>query len=118
MADVFQLLPEVQGDELVYLEGLLKGADDDISRKFAMVYRTRRRDPVNVLLLALLGFIGIAGIQRFYLEQLGMGLLYIFTAGICLIGTIVDIVSYKRLAFEYNQKRAQEAFFMIKGSRV
>ena len=43
-----------------------------------------------------------------------MGLLYLFTAGFCLIGTIIDIVNYKKLAFEYNQGKAQTIAMMVK----
>jgi len=116
MADLFMILPELQGDEMLYVSGLLKNVDEETARKFAAVYRARRKDPQTVLLLCLLGFIGFAGIHRFFLEQIGMGLLYLFTAGICLIGTIVDVINYKSLAFEYNQKKAQEVFYMMKGT--
>ncbi len=116
MADLFQILPELQGDEMLYVSGLLKNVDDDTARKFAAVYRARRKDPQTILLLTLIGFLGVAGIQRFFLEQIGMGLLYLFTAGICLIGTIIDVINYKGLAFEYNQKKAQEVFYLLKGT--
>lgn len=116
MADLFQILPELQGDEMLYVSGLLKNVDDDTARKFAAVYRARRKDPQTILLLTLIGFLGVAGIQRFFLEQIGMGLIYLFTAGICLIGTIIDVINYKGLAFEYNQKKAQEVFYLLKGT--
>jgi hypothetical protein len=35
--------------------------------------------------------------------------LYLFTGGLCLIGTIVDLVNHKSIAQEYNQKVAMEA---------
>ena len=115
MTNVFQLLPEIQGDELAYIQGLLKDYDDDTARQFADIYRVRRKDPQTILLLALVGFLGINGIQRFYVDQIGMGLLYLFTGGICLVGTIIDIVTYRNIAFEYNQKQAQEIAMMQKG---
>jgi hypothetical protein len=37
-----------------------------------------------------------------------MGILYVFTGGLCLIGTIVDMINYKNFAFEYNRKIAQQ----------
>jgi hypothetical protein len=40
--------------------------------------------------------------------------LYFFTAGLCLIGTIVDLVNHQKLAFEYNQKVANEVMYMLK----
>jgi TM2 domain-containing membrane protein YozV len=108
MANILELLPEIQGEEMVFVQSLIKDMSDSQAAQFATVYRVRRKEPGTILLLACVGFIGIAGIQRFLLDQIGMGLLYFFTGGICLIGTIIDIVTYKRLAFEYNQVRAVE----------
>jgi TM2 domain-containing membrane protein YozV len=73
-----------------------------------MIYRTRRKDPQLILLTCLVGFLGFAGIHRFLVNQIGMGILYFFTAGLCLIGTIVDAVNYQSLAFEYNRQIASE----------
>ena len=54
------------------------------------------------------------GIQRFYLGQIGMGILYLFTYGLCLIGTIMDLVNNKSLTNEFNQKAAQEVAMMMR----
>lgn len=70
-----------------------------------------------MLLLTLLGFVVLAGVQRFYLGQIGMGLLYLFTAGFCFIGTIIDVINHKKLSFEYNQVKAQTIAAMVKGNR-
>jgi len=43
-----------------------------------------------------------------------MGLVYFFTGGFCLIGTIIDLVNHKKLALEYNQKMAFESFQLAK----
>ena len=64
--------------------------------------------PISILIFAVIGLLGIAGIQRFVVDQIGMGLLYFFTGGLCLIGTIIDIVNHKKLAFEYNSTQAQQ----------
>jgi TM2 domain-containing membrane protein YozV len=114
MVDVFQLLPEIQGDELLYVQGLLKNANDEQASKFATIYRARRKDPQTILLLALVGFLGVAGIQRFYVDQIGMGLLYLLTAGLCFVGTIIDIVTYKQIAFEFNYRQAREIADLLK----
>lgn len=108
MVNIFQLMPMLQGDELAYVQNLIKDMSDEQAKLFANVYNVRRKDPQLVLLLAALGFIGIAGVQRFALGQIGMGLLYLLTGGLCLIGTIVDMVNYRRLAFEYNVMAATE----------
>ena len=86
---------------------------EDQAAQFAHVYRKRRRDEVVVLLLTLTAFIGIAGVNRFYLGQLFFGFAYLFTAGFCLIGTIVDVFNYKSLTAAYNEKQAFEVSLLI-----
>lgn len=114
MAKIIDVLPEVTGEEMVYIQNLLKDLDDEKARSFASVYRSRRRDPQMILILTIIGFFGIAGIHRMVLNQIGMGILYFFTAGLCFIGTIIDLVNYQKLAFEYNQKVANEIALMVK----
>lgn len=108
MANVFQFLPDIEGEELSYLQMLLAPLNDEKAMQFSMMYRARRKDPQMILILTLLGFLGISGVQRFVIQQPGMGLLYFFTGGLCAIGTIIDLVNYRRLAAEYNQKQAYE----------
>jgi TM2 domain-containing membrane protein YozV len=114
MANVLELLPEIMGEEQMYISGMLKQMDDRQAQQFANIYRTRRRDPQTILLVTLAGFIGVNGIQRFITDQVGMGILYLLTGGICLIGTIVDLVNHKRIAFEYNQRQAHELYNLVK----
>src|SRR5215510_9780901 len=108
MPNIMQLLPELEGDEMVYVQGLLKDFSDQSAQQFAMMYRSRRRDPQTILLVTLIGFLGFAGVQRFLINQIGMGLLLLLTCGLCFIGTIVDLVNYRKLSFEYNQQQAQQ----------
>ncbi|MEX0843663.1 MAG: NINE protein [Balneolaceae bacterium] len=108
MANVIDHLPEVEGDESLYINKLFSDLSDDQAAKFASVYRTRRKDPQTILITCILGFFLIAGIHRLLLNQIGMGLLYMFTGGLCLIGTIVDLVNYKDMAFQYNREIAKE----------
>jgi TM2 domain-containing membrane protein YozV len=114
MARVIDYLPEVTGEEMMYLQNILKDMDDAKAQSFMNVYRAKRREPMLVLVTALIGFVAIAGVHRFILGQIGMGLLYLFTGGLCLIGTIVDLVNHQKLAFEYNQKMANEVLLMIR----
>ncbi|AWW28911.1 hypothetical protein DN752_01495 [Echinicola strongylocentroti] len=113
MANVLKHLPELEGMELGYIQGILKNMDDEQAGLFAQVYRARRKDSQMVLILALLGFFGFAGLHRFVLGQIGLGILYFFTIGLCWIGTIVDLVNYKSLAYEYNIKIAHETLSMM-----
>lgn len=43
-----------------------------------------------------------------------MGILYLLTGGLCLIGTIIDAVNHKKLTNEFNQKMAMESVQMAK----
>jgi TM2 domain-containing membrane protein YozV len=113
MNRLLNLLPNVEQEELMYIQMLVKDMSDDQIRQFASIYNSRRKDPQTILLLTLIGFFGVAGVQRFVLDQIGMGLLYLFTGGICVIGTIVDLINYKRLAIEYNQKIARQVSSIV-----
>lgn len=37
-------------------------------------------------------FLGIFGVHRFYVGKIGTGLLWVFTAGFCGIGVLVDLI--------------------------
>lgn len=113
MANVLRHLPELEGMELGYIQGLMKNMDEDQASLFAQVYRARRKDSQMILILTLLGFFGFAGLHRFILGQVGLGILYILTLGLCFIGTIVDLVNYKSLAYEFNIKVANETVNML-----
>jgi TM2 domain-containing membrane protein YozV len=113
MARIIDVLPELTGEEMLFVQNIINGLDDEKARAFASVYRNRRRDPMLILVLTLVGFFGLAGLQRFLTDQIGMGILYFFTAGLCLIGTIIDLVNYQKIAFEYNQKVAKDAQILV-----
>lgn len=114
MARIIDILPELTGEEMLYVQSLLKDMDDEKARSFAGVYRVRRKDPQVILITALLGLVVVAGVHRFIMGQIGMGLLYLFTAGLCFIGTIVDLVNHQKLAFEHNQKIANEVLQLVR----
>ena len=113
MANVLRHLPELEGMELGYVQGILKDMNDEQASLFAQVYRARRKDSQMILILTLIGFFGFAGLHRFILGQIGLGILYILTVGLCFIGTIVDLVNYKSLTYEYNIKIAHETLSLI-----
>ncbi|WP_161889481.1 TM2 domain-containing protein [Pontibacter russatus] len=114
MANILNLMPELEPDEMSFIQSLVNDMPEQEAQQFASIYRTRRREPQLVLITTLIGFIGLAGLHRFVLGQIGMGLLYFFTGGLCLVGTIIDLINYKRLAFEYNVKQAQQVVVMMR----
>lgn len=114
MPNIFQLLPSLEGEEMAYVQSLINDMTDTQAQQFAMAYSARRKDPTTILILALVGFVGFAGIHRFMLNQIGMGILYFLTGGLCAIGTIIDLVNHRKLAFEYNSVVAQQVALMVK----
>ena len=116
MANVMELLPEIPASEQVAISGIVNGLPENSEPSFAMAYRAQRKDETTVLLLTLVGFVAVAGVQRFFLGQIGMGLLYLFTAGLCFIGTIIDVVNHKKLTNEHNVKIANEISMNLRSS--
>jgi TM2 domain-containing membrane protein YozV len=109
MTSLVELLPEIEGEERARLLSMTQGFSERDLVAVAAVYRARRKEPQTVLLLALLGLVGVAGIHRLVLRQIAMGLLYLVTGGFCAIGTILDLFNFRHLALEYNDVQMREA---------
>ncbi len=116
MSKIIKYLPELQGDEQLVVAQVITEMTEEQAEQFARVYRQRRKDETTVLMTTLAAFLGVAGLNRFYLGQIGMGLAYLLTAGFCLIGTIVDIFNFKSLTASYNEKQALEVGMLIRGA--
>lgn len=110
---LLRYLYDVTPEELITINSRIKDFSDDELTHFCTIYRSKRKDPQTILLLCLLGLIGIAGIHRFVIGHIGMGVLYFFTAGLCWIGTIVDAINHKDLAMEYNAQMITETLSML-----
>jgi len=113
MENPFLNLKSVTPTEMMNLKNLTANLSDDKLKSFVTVYSSKRREAEMILLLTCIGFFFVAGIQRFLTGQVGMGLLYFFTAGLCGIGTIVDVINHKQLADEYNAQMAAETLQLI-----
>jgi TM2 domain-containing membrane protein YozV len=110
----YMAFPGITMEEMVFLDQGTASMTDEQKARFFMIYSSKRRNPSDLLLAALLGFIGVSGVQRFLVGQIGMGLLYLFTGGLCVVGTIVDLVNHKSLADDYNRGMAYESFQMAR----
>ncbi|HEY5371345.1 MAG TPA: NINE protein [Hanamia sp.] len=110
---ILKYLYDVTPEELISINSRTQGFSDDELSQFCMIYRSKRKDPQLILILCLLGLVGIAGVQRFVVGHIGMGILYFFTAGLCLVGTVIDAVNHKQLAMEYNAKMITETLLML-----
>ncbi|MCX6272938.1 MAG: TM2 domain-containing protein [Bacteroidetes bacterium] len=114
MDTFYMSLPNLDPAEMAFLQQITKDMTEDQKRNFFMIYQSRRRDPQMILLLTLLGFVGVAGVHRMMMAEIGLGVVYLFTGGICMIGTIIDIFNHKKLALDYNQRMATESMQMMK----
>lgn len=111
--NLINMVPSIGGEELVYLQALTRELTEETLVSFIVLYNGKRRTTDQVLLGCILGFVCVGGIQWFMVGQNGMGILYLFTGGLCFIGTIVDTINHKKLAFEYNQQMVREAMAMV-----
>ncbi|MFT3979396.1 MAG: TM2 domain-containing protein [Ferruginibacter sp.] len=110
---LMKLMYDTTPEELIAINNVVKNLSDEQIHQFVMIYRNKRKDPQTILLTCLLGFVCVAGIHRFLVGQIGMGILYVLTGGLCLIGTIVDAVNHKQIALDYNQKMLAETMVMM-----
>lgn len=102
----FVTLPGIETEELIWLQELTKGYSEENKQRFLTVYQSRRKDPQTVLICSLIGLLGPAGVQRFLLNQIAMGVIYFITLGFCFVGTIIDSINYRKMAWEFNKKEA------------
>ena len=116
MSKVIRFMPELAGDEQLHVAQWMKDMTDEQAQHFAHVYRQRRKDETTTLIMALVGLVAVAGLQRFYLGQLGMGILYLFTMGLCFIGTIVDLFNHKSMTAAFNKVQADDVAPLISGA--
>ncbi|TSD64711.1 TM2 domain-containing protein [Inquilinus sp. KBS0705] len=110
----YMSLDGITTEEMTFLYQATNDLTDAQKQNFYMVYTSKRKSPQDVLIFSLVGMFLVPGLQRFMTGQVGMGLLYLFTIGLCFIGSIMDLINHKSLAMEYNQKMAYESFHVVK----
>src|SRR5580692_10644101 len=103
-------------EELSFIQQATADLTENQQKYFYMLYSGKRKSPQDLLIFTIIGFFGVAGIQRFVVGDILMGLLYLFTLGFCYIGTIIDLVNNKSLANDYNHKMAYESYHIAKMS--
>jgi TM2 domain-containing membrane protein YozV len=102
---LFYSISNLDSDELLELKQHTQGFSEEKLQNFVQLYKSRRKDPQTGMILGIIPFaVGIHGISRFYYGSVGMGILYVFTGGLCFIGTIIDLVNNKKMALEANRK--------------
>jgi TM2 domain-containing membrane protein YozV len=84
-------------EKMMYLKEKLLAADES---KFMMINSISLKDPTVLLLISI--FLGYLGIDRFFLGDIGMGVLKLLTLGVCGILTIIDWFTIQNKAREKN----------------
>ena len=108
MTYLMPYLLELSGSEKICIQNLIAQMPVQQAEVFLLEYRRRRKDPQTVLLAAVIGLVACPGFQRFWLGEVGMGLLFLFTAGLLAVGSIIDLCTYRTLARCHNEKVARK----------
>jgi TM2 domain-containing membrane protein YozV len=108
------MMQGLQPDELVLIQDITRDMTETQQQQFFILYNGKRKDQQTMLLLCLIGLVGIAGIHRLVSGDVVLGILYLLTGGFCLIGTIIDAVNIKSIAYEHNRKQAIETAQLVK----
>ena len=111
--NLFTMLPGIHPDELIFIQTLTSDMTDEQQQQFVSLYAGRRKEQQMMLIMTLIGFLGVAGLQRFMLGETGMGVLYFLTGGLCCIGTIIDLINIRDMTFRYNKNQAADVASMV-----
>ena len=84
-------------EKIMYLKDKLRTMDEE---KFSLISTIDLKDPTTLLLISI--FLGTFGIDRFMMEDIGMGILKLLTAGLCGILTIIDWFTISKRVKELN----------------
>jgi len=91
---------------------LMQDLTDQQKMLFTSQYESVKKDRGTVLILSVL--LGTLGVDRFMIGDLGMGLLKLFTFGLCGILWLIDIFTIRRKVDDLNRKNANEIYQGIK----
>ena len=106
---MLMMLPNIQPEEMMNIQELTQSMNDNQKQQFMLFYSSKRKEEQSLLIFALIGFFGFAGIHRLVTGDVALGIIYFLTLGLCGVGTIIDLVNIKKITAEYNRKQAIEA---------
>ena len=116
MADIIKFMPELEGEELATVAGIVREMTDEQALYFAQGYRGRRKSTGTAYLLLLLAVLGLAGINRFYLGSIALGIIYLLTWGFCGIGIVIDLFVTAGMVRKVNLRKASEMSMFVRSS--
>ena len=100
---LFSIKKYIPEKNMVYLRDRLLDVDES---KLTYLSSIEMKDPTTLLLISL--FLGGFGVDRFMLEETGMGVLKLLTGGVCGILSIIDLFTVQQKTKELNFKRIQD----------
>tara|TARA_B100001093_G_C26768321_1_gene988912 strand:+ start:116 stop:754 length:639 start_codon:yes stop_codon:yes gene_type:complete len=78
------------------LKKKFKANKKEVKENVKTLVKSTKKEPVSgnekTVALVLLLLVGVLGIHKFYLGQIGAGILYLLTGGLCGIGLIIDLI--------------------------
>ncbi|ASU32922.1 TM2 domain-containing protein [Mucilaginibacter xinganensis] len=110
----YAAFPGMTMDEYSFLHHASAGLSQNQMTTFMAVYSSRRKNPTDILVATLFGFLGLAGVQRFMTNQILLGVLFLLSGGFLGIGTLIDAFSYKSIANDYNRHLAYDCYQIAK----
>lgn len=101
-------------EEKLYISNLIENFTEDEQEMFIAKYNPRRKNGLSYILLALLGFVGLAGFHRFYTNNILLGIAELGTFGFFIVGTLVDIINFRKHVTTANIEIAENIAFEVK----
>ena len=95
---------------------VLKAAKSELNTDQRLMFDQEYEKKQKSMLVAylLLIFLGVLGIHKFYLKKPGMGVLYLFTAGLASIGWFVDLFITAKKVNTLNESIAKDLVLEVK----
>lgn len=84
-------------EKIVSLKQKLSEADEN---KFTMASSIELKNPSTMLIISI--FLGVLGVDRFMMGEVGMGILKLLTLGACYILYFIDIFTIQKKVREMN----------------
>ena len=109
---------EVRVAEFSYIDqrAITEGLTEQERQLFYLQYSSVERDRTVLLIVSV--FAGSLGIDRFLLNDIGMGVLKLLTGGLCGILWVIDIFLIMGKTDEYNRQKAHEIVSAILANRA
>ena len=81
-----------------------KSNKKEVKESFKTIVKSGKKEPVSgnekTVAIVLLLLFGVLGVHKFYLGQIGTGVLYLLTGGLCGIGLIIDLIKLLTNTYE------------------